>query len=307
VAGFFNQTWVSEPLPTPVPVPACEPVSEPDFFSSEWENQLDKKLRARKYSPKTIRAYQLYNRALCRNVRKSPELVGAEDVERYLSYLDKSLDRSASTMNMAISAFKFFYGKVLNKSIVRDRRRPRGDKSLPDVLSKQEIQRLLDGVMNRKHRLLLMLTYSSGLRVAEVVALKCGDIDLDRKVVHVRAGKGRKDRYVMLSQRTANSLSEYCGAFNLNSWLFTGRPESSHLSIRSAQHIFERASDKAGILKHISIHSLRHSFATHLLESGTDIRYIKDLLGHTSIRTTERYTHVAAGNVLNIQSPLDKF
>jgi site-specific recombinase XerD len=150
-----------------------------------------------------------------------------------------------------------------------------------------------------------MLVYSSGLRVSEVVVLKREHIDLSRKVVNIKTGKGRKDRCTVLSEKAALFVSEYFGSFRIQTWLFPGQPASRHLSIRSAQHIFEKSALRAGITKQISIYGLRHTFATHLLASGTDIRYIQALLGHASIRTTERYTHVARRNILSVKSPLD--
>jgi site-specific recombinase XerD len=208
-------------------------------------------------------------------------------------------------MNLAISAIKFFYGEVLKKDIANEQRRPRQDKRLPAVLSRPEIDRILELEQNPKHRLLLMLTYSSGLRVSEVVALRKEHIDTARQALFVRSGKGRKDRYTLLSGRAARFIAEYCALYRIETWLFPGQSAGRHLSIRSAQNIFDKAVEKAGIGKEISIHSLRHTFATHLLENGTDIRYIQTLLGHSSLRTTERYTHVARRGVLRIQSPLD--
>jgi site-specific recombinase XerD len=149
------------------------------------------------------------------------------------------------------------------------------------------------------------LAYSSGLRVSEVTALKKEDIDLSRKTIFIRSGKGRKDRFTLLSDRAALFIKEYCLLYSIEGWLFPGQPASQHLSIRSAQSIFDKAMQKAGISKNASIHSLRHSFATHLLEGGTKVRYIQELLGHVSIRTTGRYTHVARRSVLRIHSPLD--
>jgi site-specific recombinase XerD len=208
-------------------------------------------------------------------------------------------------MNLAISAIKFFYGNILKKDIVHERGRPREDKHLPIVLSKDEVVKILDITKNEKHRLLLTMVYSSGLRVSEVVALKREHIDFPRGVIYVKLGKGRKDRVTMLSKKAASQIEEYCKHNNIEKWLFPGQPSNRPISIRTAQHIFENAVKKAGIIKEASIHDFRHSFATHLLESGTDIRYIQDLLGHSNIRTTERYTHVAKRSVLSIQSPLD--
>jgi site-specific recombinase XerD len=280
-------------------------VPKPVFFSSFWQEKLITELHARKYSPKTIVSYVHYNRAFCRTLLKSPESIIREDITDYLAYLDKQRDLSSSSMNLAISALKFFYHETLKKNIVLEQRRPRHEKRLPAILSGAEINRLLDLEKNPKHRLLLMLTYSSGLRVSEVVALKKEHIDTGRKTVLIRAGKGRKDRYTLLSERAAKFVEEYCGIYNIEGWLFPGIPARRHLSVRSAQNIFDKALDAAGIAKDVSIHNLRHTFATHLLESGTDIKYIQELLGHASLKTTQRYAHVARRHVLRIQSPLD--
>jgi len=158
---------------------------------------------------------------------------------------------------------------------------------------------------NIKHRLLLMLVYSSGLRVSEVVALKKESIDFSRKVIYIKKAKGRKDRYTLLSEKAAGLVKEYYVSGGIQTWLFPGQPKTGPITIRTAQHIVDKALRNAEINKKVSIHGLRHAFATHLLESGTDIRYIQELLGHTSLRTTERYTHVAKRNILAIKSPLD--
>jgi site-specific recombinase XerD len=276
-----------------------------EYFPPIWQEKLITELRSRKYSPKTIASYLHYNRAFCRTQQKNPEDITREDITIYLAYLDKNRDLSSSSMNLAISALKFFYRQVLKKNIAQEQHRPRQDKRLPCVLSKQEIRRMLDREMNLKHRLLLALAYSSGLRVSEVVALKAKHIDLIRKSVFVSGGKGRKDRYTLLSDAAVVFLEEYAAQEDTDAWIFPGIPRKNHLSIRSAQKVFTHAIARAGIEKDATIHSLRHSFATHLLEGGTDIRYIQDLLGHASIKTTERYTHVARRKTLSIQSPLD--
>jgi site-specific recombinase XerD len=275
------------------------------YFSPFWTEQLETELHARKYSPRTINSYHHYNHAFCEFVFKTPEQATSEDINRYIAYLDRTFKFSASTMNMAISALKFFYHKVMKNDKMKEPHRPRSDKKLPIVLSREEIERLLNHESNLKHRLLLMIAYSSGLRVSEVVALKPSDADLSRGVLYIRSAKGRKDRFVMLSSRVKKYLDELKLCPEELPWLFPGARPGSHLSIRSAQYIFECARVKAGIEKPVSIHSLRHAFATHLLEKGVDIRFIQNLLGHSSIRTTERYTHVARRNALCIQSPLD--
>ena len=238
-------------------------------------------------------------------LRKTPEEIFPEDVKQFLAAIEKDKHYTASSMNLAISSIKFFYKNVIKKDIILEQRRPRHDKNLPMVLSRAEINNILDMENNIKHRLLLMLTYSSGLRVSEVVALKKEHIDITRRIIYVRHGKGRKDRCTILSQKAADLVVFYLSSNNIQTWLFPGQPPTRSLSIRSAQKIFDKATSRAEITKHVSIHSLRHTFATHLLESGTDIRYIQALLGHSNLRTTERYTHIASGSVLNIQSPLD--
>jgi site-specific recombinase XerD len=241
---------------------------------------------------------------LCRTLQKTPPELTPSDVTRFLAVMEKQ-GYSASAMNLAVSSFKFFFRNVLGNDDVKQQCRPKQDKILPPILSKYEIKKILDTEKNPKHRLLLTLAYSSGLRVSEVVALRKGHIDISRKTVYIKAGKGRKDRCTVLSEKAALLTGEYCENNDIKTWLFPGQPTSSHLSIRSAQRIFEKAAHNAGIIKQTSIHSLRHTFATHLLENGTDIRYIQTLLGHTSIRTTERYARVAIRNVLSVQSPLD--
>jgi len=293
---------------TPIPVSPFifpVPVTLPEKLSIQLRDKLEDELRSRKYSVKTRRAYIYYNRLICRTLQKIPEEIRSDDVTKFLALMEKDKKYSASALNLAISAIKFFFKFVLKKDDIDEKHRPRHDGRLPMILSKEEISKILFLEKNPKHRLLLMLVYSSGLRVSEVVALKKEHIDLSRKVIYIRLGKGRKDRSTLLSEKVAQYIVDYYGYFNIEKWIFPGQPVSKHLSIRSAQNIFDKAVQRAAIHKEISIHSLRHTFATHLLESGTDIRYIQSLLGHSSLRTTELYTHVARRNVLNIKSPLD--
>jgi site-specific recombinase XerD len=312
IGGFFDREQDAESVDNEsvqrdpadrIPAMPVRPL--PDLFTELWRTKLETELRSRKYSRKTIAAYTHYNRDLCQKLQKSPDAITAEDIKGYLAYQDKRLNLSSASMNLALSAFKFFQRYVLKSDIVREQHRPRQDKRLPVVLSKSEVRAMLDAEKNFKHRLLLMLVYSSGLRVSEVISLKRKDIDLARKAIVVVSGKGRKDRYTLLSDQIARSLKDYYARYDIEDWLFPGQTPSRHLAVRSAEYICENALQKAGIQKNASIHSLRHTFATHLLESGTDIRYIQELLGHSSLRTTERYTHVARRQVLKIKSPLD--
>ena len=274
-------------------------------FSDAWCQKLINEMRSRKYSIKTQDAYVYYNKKICLTLKKKPEDIDADDVKKYLSLMENDKNYSASSLNLSISALKFFYKNVMGSCIVKDQKRPNQNKSLPMILSSEEIKKVLNLIKNPKHRLLIMLVYSSGLRVNEVVTLKKEHIDLSRKVIFIKSGKGRKDRYTMLSDKAAFFINKYFECFNIDNWIFPGQKEEKHLSVRAAQHIFSNAVEKASIDKKISIHNLRHTFATHLLETGIDIRYIQSLLGHANLRTTERYTHVAKRNVLNIKSPLD--
>jgi site-specific recombinase XerD len=276
-----------------------------DKFPKHWEVKLETELRSRKYSRRTVQSYVYFNRLLCQNLQKAPEEIQSDDVKHFLAAIEKNRDYSASSMNLAISSIKFFYKKVMKNDIVKEQHRPRQDKRLPEVLSKAEIKKILIAEKNLKHRLLLMMVYASGFRVSEVVCLKRRDLDIDRKSIIIRSGKGRKDRYTITSDMVISTLTEYYSQYNITNWLFEGADPDSHLSIRSAQYVFEHALKECKIEKASSIHCLRHSFATHLLENGTDIRYIQELLGHSSIRTTERYTHVARRETLSIISPLD--
>jgi len=300
-----HQREPSEPGPLDDRACLTRSIPYPDQFSPVWREKLITELRSRKYSPKTLASYVHYNRAFCRTMQKKVEDVTSEDITAYLAHLDKTLDLSSSSMNLAISALKFFYREVLKKNLAQEQYRPRHDKRLPVVLSSTEISQLLETEKNPKHRLLLMIAYSSGLRVSEVVALKKEHIDFSRKTILIRSGKGRRDRYTMLSDRAAKFIQDYCAMYDIEAWLFPGIPPRYHLSIRSAQSVFDKALRNAGIQKAVSIHNLRHSFATHLLESGTDIKYIQELLGHSSLKTTQRYTHVARRSLLRIKSPLD--
>jgi len=279
--------------------------SLPEKFSDHWRGKLDAALRSRKYSPQTQKSYIYYNTLLCRTLGKSPEEIRPDDITEFVAFLERDNNYSASSMNIAISAIKFFFRNVLKNDLISEQHRPRCDERLPMILSKDEVVNLLGLEKNPKHRLLLMLVYSSGLRVSEVVSLKKEHIDLSRRVIYVRQGKGRKDRSTLLSEKAAQFLQDYYNFFTIDKWLFPGQTPNRPLTIRSAQHIFEKAIRRAGITKRITIHGLRHTFATHLLESGTDIRYIQTLLGHANLRTTERYTHVAQRNILKIKSPLD--
>jgi site-specific recombinase XerD len=214
---------------------------------------------------------------------------------------------SHAYVNQALSAIKFLFSHVLNKEkILYEIPRPKKEKKLPNILSQDEVLAILDVISNLKHKAILYLVYSAGLRVGEVVRLKINDIDSQRMLIHIRQGKGRKDRYTVLSEITLNILRNYVKMEKPEDWLFPGGKAGSFLTERAVQKVFHKACLKANISKNVTVHSLRHSFATHLLEGGTDLRYIQELLGHKSSKTTEVYTHVTNASISRIKSPLDR-
>jgi site-specific recombinase XerD len=289
----------------PQPIAQAVPRLRPEYFSAVDEALLSNELKARKYSPRTVKLYIQANRGFLSFLQKPPTEVQKDDVTRYLAYREQHDRSSASSLNIALSAFRFFYGIVLKRDIAAERKRPKADKRLPLVLSKEEVNAIMNSVRNLKHRLLLMLCYSGGLRVSEIVSLKRQDLDFNRGTLYISRAKGRKDRYTILAARVLEVLKHYEEQYHPKHWLFEGVLPTDHMCIRSAQRVFTAALARAGVEKDVSIHCLRHSFATHLLESGTDIRYIQTLLGHASTKTTQVYTHVARGTVLRIKSPLD--
>jgi integrase/recombinase XerD len=269
---------------------------------------LEQELRIRNYSPKTIRSYTSCLRS-CEIFFKPRQLrdLSNEDIRRYILHQIEKENLSAGTVNQSINALRFLYVEIMKQPLVLgDIHRPQKGKRLPVVLSLDEVKNLFDSLGNIKHRVILMLTYSAGLRVSEVVHLKPEDIDSKRKLIHVHEGKGKKDRYTILSDSVLEGLRVYWKVHKPKKWLFEGQTEGEPYSIRSAQRVFECAAEKAGIGKDVSIHSLRHSFATHLLEQGTDIRFIQELLGHSSVKTTEIYTHVSRRHIASIRSPIDQ-
>jgi len=266
---------------------------------------LQKELSIRRYSKSTIKSYIRVNRDFLIFTGKSPEEIENGDVKKYLYYMVNQKKVATSTLNIIINALKFYYGEVLKKDFIIEVKRPKKDKKLPVVLSREEVKRILDVTTNIKHKAILMLMYSGGLRVGEAVRLKPKDIDPERGLIHIKGSKGRKDRYTILSQNVMIVLREYYTRYKPKEWLFEGTKPGKHISTRTVQAIFKRACIKAGIKKDVSVHSLRHSFATHLLESGVDLRYIQEILGHKSSKTTEIYTHVSRASLTKIKNPLD--
>lgn len=267
---------------------------------------IEEKLTLKGYSPKTHKSYCGHIRRFLYFTNKEPNNLDNRDIQEYLLHLLKEQEVSHAYVNQAISAIHFLFWEILRKEIELDNiPRPKKEQKLPEVLSQEEVERILNAVRNIKHRLILLLTYSAGLRVSEVIHLQVANIDEERMLIHIQQGKGRKDRYTILSPIALKLLKDYIRVFYIDGWLFPGEKENTHLTERSAQKIFESACFKSKITKKVSIHSLRHSFATHLLEQGTDLRYIQEILGHRNSKTTEIYTHVSKKSLARIHSPLD--
>jgi site-specific recombinase XerD len=265
-------------------------------------------LTLRGYSPRTIKVYFGHLRRFlewCGD--RVPSLEESEArCHAYLLELVEGRGVSRSHHNQVVSALRFLFETVLGQpSLALRIPRPRKEHRLPEVLSAAEVARMLARARNPKHRALLMLLYSAGLRVGEVVRLRASDLDVDRGLVRVHRGKGSKDRYTLLAKRAVDAVRVYVDAYPTQGWLFPGAQPERHLTARSVQRVVKRAAEAAGLAKEVTTHTLRHSFATHLLESGTNLRIIQELLGHQSARTTQIYTHVATSSLEAVRSPLD--
>jgi len=276
---------------------------------------LAQELVIRGFSRRTIKAYLSINYRFLAFINKSARQARTQDVKNYLLYL-KAQGLSNTSLNLTISALKFYFEQILKRKLFFDIRRPKKEKYLPIVLSKDQIMKLFEATKNLKHQLLLSLMYGSGLRVSEAVSLKISDIDLPRQKILVKSGKGAKDRLTLLSRLSAELYKQYLPtSFFGQKYLFSGVGHNGHLTSRSTEKIFKAALAKSAeenqadlpvtALSQASCHSLRHSFATHLLENGTDIRIIQKLLGHSSLKTTQIYTQVADSFLSKISSPLD--
>jgi len=268
--------------------------------------RLEQDLEIRGFSPETRKAYVYRIRALARHFGRSPDQLTPREIQDYQLYLTRERKVAWSTFNQAVYAMRFFYGVTLGREwAVTQIPYQRTGYRLPVVLSQEEVGRLFDAVENPKHRAILMTIYATGLRVSEAVHLRLEDIDSERMMVRIDQGKGRRDRYVMLSPRLVGVLREYWKLDRSRPWLFPGRDPRRPLTRTAVHKIFQKARRRARIVKRVSAHSLRHSFATHLLEAGVHLRKIQLLLGHRSLRTTQVYTHVARVDLEQTPSPLD--
>lgn len=264
--------------------------------------KIERELRIRNYSPKTVKSYLYGLREYFSFKRNNFAEFEKENITDFLLYCaEKRI--SPQSRNLFLNAIKFYYRDVVGikqEIAIQSAKKPL---RLPTVLSRSEISKILESIQNNKHKLLLSLAYGAGLRVSEVIGLKVQDMDFEELTVHVKQAKGQKDRISVMPTSLIDSLKNLTAGKDINDLVFESE-RGGKLTARTAQKVFENALHNSGIKKNATFHSLRHSFATHLLENGTDVRYVQELLGHQNIRTTQIYTHVTNPKLKNIKSPL---
>jgi len=265
--------------------------------------KIQEEMLLRNYSRKTIKSYLYYIAEYLQFV-KSKKFISKNDAVRAFLLKKQKKKLSPQTINLALNSIKFLYREILKSPRKIDIRFAKRSKKLPIILSRREIKRIISAIANSKHRLLLSLAYGSGLRVSEIVNLKVKDIALKELTIHIKNAKGKKDRITIFSEKLKIDIQSLIAGKKKNDLLLESN-RGRKLSTRTAQKVFEKALKLAKIKKDATFHSLRHSFATHLLENGTDVRYVQELLGHQNIRTTQLYTKITTPNLKNIKSPLD--
>ena len=291
-----------------IPIPTLDEIIPDDIadINKLKYHAMAKKLLLKGYSPHTQRNYlQEFHQFLIIIKNYDADAFDSDRLASYILYCIKKLKLKESTIHNRVHALRFYYEEVLGRTDSMQKfPKPKMSQTLPIVLSKKELTKMFEKTENIKHRLILLLVYGMGLRVSEIVGLKIEDVDSGRMMVHLRQAKGKKDRYVPLPQSVLELLREYYVAYKPKTYLFEGMTGGQY-TIRSAQSVFKKAMNRAGINKKIGIHGLRHSYATHLLESGIDISFIQKLLGHKDIRTTLQYAKISESKLARIKSPLD--
>lgn len=300
-----NRSWSNPSSPGPHPAATVRIKAVNRHVLPAFKQQLVLKA----YSPSTIRTYlNEMTQFLQQLGNHAADEFSAARIRDYLQYCFETLHIRENTLHSRINSLKFYYEQVLKKEkFFWEVPRPKKPLQLPKLLNEKELARLFNALQNKKHKAMLFTAYSAGLRVSEIAALRIADIDSGRMQIMIQHAKGKKDRYVNLSPVLLDILRDYLKNHRPRPrvYLFESSSSSSAYPTRTIQQLFSQAKQRAGISKAVGVHSLRHSFATHLLEKGTDIKYIKDILGHFNIRTTERYLHVANKQLVNIVSPFD--
>jgi len=266
--------------------------------------KLSTELKIRGFSQETVKAYTRHNSDFIKYTNKEPGSVSEDEIKSYLAYLISDKKLSSSSVAIVRSSLLFFYNQVLNKGFSAIRT-PKIQRNQPEVLSKDEIKTLIEACSNDKSRLLVQFLYSSGLRVSECLRLKVEELDFKDNVCNVKQGKGRKDRMTLLSISLAEQIKDFLKKENIDSGVIFRNKEGKMFTVRNAQKIVSNTAKRAGIKKQVTPHKLRHSFATHLLDSGVSIRVIQELLGHSNLQTTQIYTRVSKEHIMNVKSPLD--
>ena len=281
------------------------PDSSPHRRGTALRQRMTDELIRRNFAPRTIDAYVGAIARYARHFGRCPSLLGEQEIQAWQLLLRKR-GLSFSTYNTASCALRFLYCNVLGRpNMTAQIPFARRERKLPTLLSQDEVRALLAAVVGRRDRVVVTLAYATGLRVAELAALRVSDVDVARKLLHVHAGKGRKDRLVPLSDSLLALLAEHVAVQKTGEWLFRGESEGRHLDARTIQRVVKDAAVAAGITKKVTPHVLRHCFATHMLEAGIDLRIVQSLLGHNSAATTVRYHHMARAVVTATKSPLD--
>jgi integrase/recombinase XerD len=272
--------------------------------TEEFLKKLEIELKISKNSDYTLRNYLDCNKKFLQFLKKSPELITENDLKLYL--VENMSKASSSTLIVFLSAIRYAFSNILHKDITLNVKRPKKEKRIPNVLTKEEVKQLINSLDTKKSRLMVSFMYACGFRVSELVHLKVKDLNFEEKIGNMRQGKGKKDRVFNIPDFLLEDLKVQVEKQKeeKKEYLFTGPKE--RLSERNLQKIISKAGKRAGIKKDVHCHTLRHSFATHLLENGTDIRTIQVLLGHSSISTTELYTHISRQQLKNVKSPIDE-
>jgi len=270
-------------------------------------DQMLADLQLRGATPRTQKTYLREVGYFAKYFNRSPEELGEDELKEYMLYLMKERNLSDGTYRFYVAALKFLYRTTLKREWTAEKIKcPKRKRKLPIVLDLSEVESLFSVTTNLKHKAMLMITYSSGLRVSETARLKMTDIDSKRMTVRIRQGKGGNDRYSILSHTALEQLRQYWKKYRPTEWLFDGQKKDDHITAQTIQTIFYAAKKRARITKPASVHTLRHSFATHLIEAGTSLHHVQLLLGHRSPTTTTVYLHVSRLNLAQVTSPLDR-
>lgn len=299
-----NPQQKTSSTPEPAPNPSSPAKNENPAFENLLK-ELRQELIIEGYSSKTIKMYYLYCKEMLYHINKTVTSIEKRDVVSYLAH-KKENNCSNATLSLVHAAMEYMFKRHLKMNVLEDIKIPKKAKSLPKVLTKDEIRALFENTHFGRNRLMLQFMYGSGCRVSEVVGLKVEDLNLKERTATIRSGKGNKDRFIILSKEWVHGVKKYIGRKKVKSDFVFSKKNGKHITTDTVQRIVRKSAAKAGINKHVTPHSLRHSYATHLLEAGTNIRYIQSLLGHSSLNTTQVYTNVASEQLKKVVSPLDK-